>query len=576
MIENSSRQEIMEMKKRLSFKSIKAKVLFGFSIVVVLVLGLGVYSLLSANTVNKRTQDIIDKEVQLLIANERLVASVSDRVSATRAFFIDGEEKFIDRFNQYNENGKEYAAVVQELNHTEEFSALATKTDDWADFISQNIFEEYKRGNKETAKENMGQMLIIAQELQTSYLELAQNGEASINQQGQSIISSGKTTIVITTVIVILSLVLSIIIGLFTANTIAKPIRLVMLRMKSIAEGDLSNERLLIHSRDEVGQLVDATNDMNDSMRDMIRKMNTVSEAVSSQSEELTQVAGEVKAGTEQVAITMVELATGSETQANNASDLAGNMGSLTEMVDEANDSGEKIQTNSEKVLQLTTNGSQLMNASTEQMVKINHIVKEAVTKVQDLDNQSKRISQLVTVIKDVADQTNLLALNAAIEAARAGEHGKGFAVVADEVRKLAEQVALSVSDITEIVTDIQTESSSVAESLTIGYKEVEHGTTEIEATGKTFNEISEALIEMVDNIKVVSTNLAKTAVSCQDMNESIEEIAALSEESAAGVEQVTASSQQASSSMEEVAGSSEHLAELAEELNRMVGQFKL
>lgn len=564
------------MKKLLNFKSIKAKVLFGFAIVVILVLLLGAYSIVSTNSVNKNTKDIINKEVQLLIANERLVASVSDRVSATRAFFIDGEEKFIDRFNQYNENGRQYEEIIKELNDTQEFTDLAIKTDEWANYISQHIFDEYKQGNIEAAKQNMGQMLQVAQELQTSYLALAKNGEESINEQGQTIINRGKTTGIITSVIVISSIILSIIIGLFTANTISKPIKMVMERMKLISDGDLSNEKLVINSRDEVGQLVTATNDMNDSMSEVIRKINNVSEAVSSQSEELTQMASEVKSGTEQVAMTMVEIATGSETQANNASDLAENMGTLTEIVDEANENGDKIQSNSEKVLKLTDNGSRLMNASTEQMLKINHIVKDAVAKVQDLDNQSKKISQLVIVIKDVADQTNLLALNAAIEAARAGEHGKGFAVVADEVKKLAEQVALSVSDITEIVTEIQTESSAVAGSLTIGYEEVEHGTSEIETTGKTFNEISAAVTEMVENIKVVSNNLAKTAGSCQVMNESIAEIAAVSEESAAGVEQVSASSQQASSSMEEVSGSSEHLAQLAEELNHMVRQFKL
>ena len=563
------------MNKLLNFKSIKAKVLFGFAIVVILVLILGAYSLISTNSVNNNTKDIINKEVQILIANERLVASVSDRVSATRAFFIDGDEKFINRFNQYNEDGRQYEAIIKELNNTQEFTDLSNKTDEWAKFISEHIFNEYKQGNIQVAKQNMAQMLEGAQELQASYLALAKNGEDSINKQGQSIIKSGTTTVIITSVIVILSIILSIIIGLFTANTISKPIKMVMERMKLISDGDLSNEKLAINSRDEVGQLVTATNDMNESMSDLIRKINNVSEVVSSQSEELTQMASEVKSGTEQIAITMVEIATGSETQANNASDLAQNMGTLTEMVDEANENGEKIQSNSEKVLQLTDNGSRLMNASTEQMLKINHIVKDAVVKVQDLDNQSKKISKLVIVIKDVADQTNLLALNAAIEAARAGEHGKGFAVVADEVRKLAEQVALSVSDITEIVTEIQTESSAVAESLNIGYKEVEHGTSEIETTGKTFNEISKAVTEMVENIKVVSNNLAKTAVSCQNMNESIEEIAAVSEESAAGVEQVSASSQQASGSMEEVAGSSEHLAQLAEELNHMVRKFK-
>lgn len=388
-------------------------------------------------------------------------------------------------------------------------------------------------------------------------------------KQAQSIIIPISISLVVV-------LLLAIIVSLWVTKGITKPIKLVMERMKNIASGDLSHEPLETKYNNEIGQLVIATNNMNQNMRGLLNQINIVSETVSSQSEELTQAASEVKSGTEQVATTMEELATAAETQANSSSDLATIMGTFADRVEVANENGERIQENSSGVLEMTTKGSQIMNSSTEQMIKIDHIVKDAVGKMQSLDNQSQEISKLISVIKDVADQTNLLALNAAIEAARAGEHGKGFAVVADEVRKLAEQVALSVNDITGIVTNIQTESSVVADSLRDGYAEVEQGTAQIEITGETFNEISSAITEMVQSIQAVSVNLSEIAANSQEMNGSIEEIASVSEEAAAGVEQTAASAQQTSGSMEEVAGSSDHLAKLAEELNELVGRFKL
>ena len=162
----------------------------------------------------------------------------------------------------------------------------------------------------------------------------------------------------------------------------------------------------------------------------------------------------------------MQELASGTEVQANNTNELSSIMGSFTLKVEEANEKGKHIQQSSNQVLSMASEGKKLMESSNDQMAKIDQIVQGAVQKVQSLDSQSREISTLVSVINDIAEQTNLLALNAAIEAARAGEHGKGFAVVADEVRKLAEQVSHSVTDITSIVINIQKESGMVAESL--------------------------------------------------------------------------------------------------------------
>ncbi|WP_442854458.1 methyl-accepting chemotaxis protein [Bacillus sp. FJAT-29937] len=346
--------------------------------------------------------------------------------------------------------------------------------------------------------------------------------------------------------------------------------------MEQLALGNLSLVELEPKSKDEIGQLVTSTNQLNQNLREIVSQINRVSETLSSQSEELTQSANEVKTGSEQVASTMQELAAGSETQANNASDLSTGMSNFADKVQEANENGYRIEANSKVVLSMTKDGSELMKNSILQMEKIDNIVRDSVNKVQGLDKHSQEISNLVTVIKDVADQTNLLALNAAIEAARAGEHGKGFAVVADEVKKLAEQVSHSVINITDIVGSIQKESGLVSESLLVGYKEVEQGKAQIESTGETFRGISEAVTEMVNSIATIAENLGEIATSSQEMNGAIQEIASVSEESAAGVEETSASSQEISSIMEEIAGSSDQLAKLAEELNGLVGHFKL
>lgn len=373
-----------------------------------------------------------------------------------------------------------------------------------------------------------------------------------------------------------ISIILGVIIIWFSANLITKPIIKVTEQMGYLADGDLTKELLLIKSKDEISRLADAMNLLHNNLRNSMKKVSETSETLTSHSEELSQSADEVKMGSEQVASTVQELAAGSETQANNASELASVMNTFAETVQEANESGLRIEGNSKAVLSMTNDGAELMKQSIQQMEKIHSIVNESVEKVAGLDKQSQEISNLVTVIKDVADQTNLLALNAAIEAARAGEHGKGFAVVADEVRKLAEQVSNSVTDITGIVDNIQKETFIVSDSLKVGYKEVELGKTQIESTGETFEGISVAVTEMVNSITTIGKNLSEISASTQEMNSSVVEIASVSEESAAGIEQTSASVQQTSSIMEEVAGSSKHLANLAEELNTLVRDFKL
>ena len=304
--------------------------------------------------------------------------------------------------------------------------------------------------------------------------------------------------------------------------------------------------------------------------------MLVVSESVSNQSEDLTQSANEVQQGSKQIATTMYELSEGSESQANRAAEMVRMMDDFTGKIEQAHLEGMEVSQSSTEILSLTKEGTTLMRSSVQQMQMIDGIVKNAVEQVKGLDSQSQEISQLVQVIKDISNQTNLLALNAAIEAARAGEHGKGFAVVADEVRKLAEEVTQSVGDITNIVTAIQTDSKTVVHSLEDGYTQVDEGTKQITLTGQTFETINHSVGNMGMKVQHITDELNYISTNSKRNQSGYRRYRSRSEESAAGIEQVSASAQQSSSSMDEITNHARELASSAELLTEQVKKFQL
>ncbi|MER2226495.1 MAG: methyl-accepting chemotaxis protein [Carnobacterium sp.] len=564
------------MKNRFKFKSIRAKILAGFAVTIVLMLVLSFYTINSINKTNDSVKQILEQEMALLIVDEKLSTNMNKRTSLMRGFMLYEDESYRQEFEDETDISIALENQALELSDSEKLDELISKKIEWG-MLTDEALAAYDNGDMESVREIMvGQAQPIEKELVAGFSELAEEREKEINTIGQEAIGNGERVAIIGIIIMILVAVLSVVVAYLTSNNIVKPLNVVMQRMQSISAGDLSSEPLEITEKDETGKLSISMNKMQKTVKSVMKGIAKASEDLSSHSEELNQSASEVKSGSEQVAITMQELATGSETQATTASNLAVVMENFTKKVQSTNKNGEKIKDSSMGVLSMTTEGKQYMEDTSRQMAKIDEIVQDAVAKMATLDNQTQEINNLVVIIQKIADQTNLLALNAAIEAARAGEHGRGFAVVADEVRKLAEQVAVSIADITGFVEKIQTESKRVSDSLQTGYVEVEEGTSQIAKTGQTFNQINASVTTMVDGIKGISENLESIKVNSEIMNSSIEEIASVSEESAAGVEQTSAASQQITSSMEEVAGSSEQLANLAENLTEMVSHFKL
>ncbi|WP_370224601.1 methyl-accepting chemotaxis protein [Cytobacillus sp.] len=504
------------------------------------------------------------------------------RAKAIRVFeyLYKPETKFMDEFQDRREQFNELEAQIRENMDTEEklviFDKIVAQDQKLNDIFFRKLVPAMDKGDKEASELFAGE----ASEIQLETVKLLDELLVIVNEERAQAVKATKESQFRTFNTLIISMLAAVILGALITFLISRMVSRSMNEVVSItnriANGELDVPEIQYRGKDEIGRLAEAVNAMSHNLRMTIQQVYEVSQTVSSQSEELSQSAEEVKAGSQQVASTMQELASGSEAQATHASNLSSLMETFSDNMQEVSSSGEAVFESSRKVIGMTEKGSQLMSASIQQMSIVDRIVQDGVEKMKGLDAQSQEISKLVSVIKDIAGQTNLLALNAAIEAARAGEQGRGFAVVADEVRKLAEEVTVSVEDITGIVSSIQTESANVADSLQGGYKEVEKGTSQIKTTGETFTEISTAIHEMAGSIQSITEKMETMAGKSQQMGAAIEEIASVSEEAAAGIEQTSASSQQTSSSMEEVSRSSEELSQMAEELNRLVGRFKL
>lgn len=557
---------------------VQGKLIASYLIIVVILIGLGAYSTIGLNLMNDNGSAMYKERVIPL--NE--LASIIQLAEGTRVEMVTS---VLNQDPTLTENAESNLEEIEthitsygaDIDPSEEkpFEAFTTE---WANFsaIVRNNISLINSGNYEQAQEGLAAGGVPFRLASESLAELREVNEAiaqNLNEENNSSFELNRLIILIAS---IASVVIAVIIGVYMGRSIGSPLRKITNQMNTISKGDLTTDEINLKRKDEIGELGLGMNEMQRSLKEVIQNVSTASESLSSQSEELTQSADEVKAGSQQIATAMQEVASGSESQANNASDLSTFMESFAAKMQEANLNGDNIYQSSSSVLVKTDEGTKLMEQSVDQMRTIDQIVKEAVNKVKGLDTQSQEISKLVGVINNIAEQTNLLALNAAIEAARAGEHGKGFAVVADEVRKLAEQVGTSVIDITDIVGSIQTESTGVVNSLQGGYEEVAKGTNQLKLTGETFSVINTSVKDMVENIQTITSSLSTMSSNSQEMMATTEEIAAVAEESAAGVEQTAASAQQASSSMEEVSDSSDELAKLAEELNSLVRQFKL
>lgn len=558
-------------------KTLRGKMMLGFGAVIVLAVILAASSIRSISGFVDYSEEVSEEQLPMLITDSRLAFNIAERVALIRGYLLSGEESYVDQFNELTESSIVLQEDLERLTNSEEATALINRSVEWREILTEQVIPAIRAGNEEEGQRIASEIATpISNELIEGFNALASSRQDSMLVESVAQAKDGRASSLINIIISVAVILLGVGISYFMSSSISRPIITVSRRVERMAEGILNDEPLVTTRKDEIGQQIQSINEMRERMQETLFGTLEIARRVNGQSGSLTETTGAVSDASNQIAATMEELAAGSEAQAHTASNMAEMVGNFFEDVQHANEAGNEVVEASHKVLQRTDDGNNMMNSSVEQMNEIYQVVNESVERITALDNQTKEISELVTVISEIAEQTNLLALNAAIEAARAGEQGKGFAVVAEEVKKLAEQVADSVNEITTIVDRVQEESSGAVKALESGYQTVADGKQKVMETGHVFGEITTLVTNMNQLTDTMSKDLDHIEEIGQKLTEGVTEVASIAEESAAGVEETTASVEQTTFQIETIGNGAKELSELADNLEASVNQFAI
>jgi methyl-accepting chemotaxis protein len=349
--------------------------------------------------------------------------------------------------------------------------------------------------------------------------------------------------------LVVAGIVLLVVWGVALVRSVSRALHSMIYMVKDLAEGegDLT-KRLGIVTHDELGELAKWFNTFLDKIHGIISDVARTAEQVASASEELSSSA--------------TLQAQGADHQKDQTTQVATAMQEMSCTVQQVSEHCTRAAEASRRAAETAREGGTIVEKALTQMRSITESVAKTAKEMSELGRSTDQIGRIAGVIDDIADQTNLLALNAAIEAARAGEQGRGFAVVADEVRKLAERTTTATKEIAQMITTIQDGTTGAIKAMEIGSQQVQEGVTSTARAGESLKQIIHVSEEVGSMITHIATAATEQSGATADVNQSMDQIAQLGKESAVAAQQSAKACQD--------------LSELALALQNMVGSFKL
>lgn len=382
-------------------------------------------------------------------------------------------------------------------------------------------------------------------------------------------------------VILVIGILLSVIVAFLFGNRISSPIASLTGFINRTSEFDLVEQNdnkndSLDSRRDETGLMASSISKMRKALREIVQNISQNSNQLSMYSKRLVTATDETSMALQEVARAIEEMAAGATEQAKETQAGTEQLLILAKEINDIEESSSRLKSFSDEMSKQSIEGVEKIKILQDKFSLNAKLAIEVSNNINDLSDQSNSIHEIVNTIQSISEQTNLLALNASIEAARAGENGRGFAVVAEEIRKLAEQSARYSDEIESIISDIRGSMSKTKTNVDMFNQIFNESNVAMGENDKAFRLIYESIEKSIQQINMLLEKVKIVDKTKNSVVSSIESISAISEESAASTQQVSATTEEQTATIESIAQMAIDLQEVVDELNTLVGTFKL